>query len=272
MGRRARCCRGRRPRRALVGERRRRLTAAGQEPRRRQRPGRARDPARGRLRVLGGRGRQQGRRARGHRRPAAERRGRRLHGCPLRLGHRLAAHGSRTLVVRGAGARPLPDPRRPRHPGVPLPAGGPGAVRRGAVDPRRPGVAGAPGVQLQRSLPVPPLPRCRHPGPERARLDRLRHGVPEAHPPRLGRRRAQGLRVRASLPRRPRLGRPGAHRRVRRVLRRVRHAVLRQPAARPVGGRGVDRRALEPRHVRELGAPDLAAVDGRVGRRRRDRA
>ena len=66
------------------------------------------------------------------------------------------------------------------------------------------------------------------------------------------------------------LGGRGADRRLWRLLRRIRHAVVREPPARPLGGRGGALRPLEPGHVRQLGPADLAPADGGVGRRRRD--
>ena len=75
----------------------------------------------------------------------------------------------------------------------------------------------------------------------------------------------------AAVPARARLGRPRADRRLRRLLRRLRHPLLRHAAARLLGGRGRYRRAVQPGHVRQGRAAHLAAVHGPVGRRPRDR-
>ena len=166
--------------------------------------------------------------------------------------------------------------RYPTHDGREIPAwlyrpAGRRAVPGDPFDPRRPGVAGTADLQLRRALPVPADPGDRCPGAERARLDRLRQELPEAHPPRLGRRRTERFKAAARLLRGLRLGRPGTHRRVRRLVRRVRHAFLRDPPARLLGGGGGYRRALEPGHLRQSGAPHLAALHGPVGRRPRHR-
>ena len=62
-----------------------------------------------------------------------------------------------------------------------------------------------------------------------------------------------------------------AHRRLRRLVRRLRGAHLRDAAAGLLGGRGRHLRPVEPRHVREGRAADLEAVDEAVRRRSRRR-
>ena len=102
----------------------------------------------------------------------------------------------------------LPNPRWPRDSGLPLQAAGRRAIRRSssrstAGRKRRSGrlympTPGSTSTWLSRGIGSP---RAEH-----ARLDRLRQDLPDTDPPRLGRRRAEGLQVPRPLPARAGLG------------------------------------------------------------------
>ncbi|CAA9542040.1 MAG: acylamino-acid-releasing enzyme, partial [uncultured Thermomicrobiales bacterium] len=265
VGRRARRRLGRRPLPGLDDQRGRHL------PRPRPRPddraaGRPARPARGRgrdPRALAAR-----RQAGAAPRPGAapdrglRRRPRRRHRRPA---HPRLPRRDRRGRPHRAGAGPLPDPRRAGDSRLALPAHGRRPVPGRALDPRRSGVAGA--AALRRALPAPPQPGDRCAGAERPWQHRLRQGLPDADPPRLGRRRIGRLQGRRRVPARPALGRRRPAGGLRRVVRRLRHALVREPPARVLGGRGRHRRPVEPGHVRQGGPADLAADDGGLGGR-----
>src|SRR5690606_12309087 len=102
-------------------------------------------------------------------------------------------------------------------------------------------------------------------GAQYPRLDGLRQDVPEADPPRLGRRRAEGPGACGAVAARAGLGRPGTDRRLWRVVRRVRDAVVREPSAGLLGLRRGPRWAVEPGDLREGRPADVAPDDGAVG-------
>ena len=124
--------------------------------------------------------------------------------CPrARLG-RACAEADRPRPGRGrrrAGAAPLRELRRRVDPGLPVRAGGGGAVPGRRHGPRRARVAVAAVVLagLRRADAVPRLARLRRRGPERARLDRLRQALRASRrrraPPRLGARPGGAARV-----------------------------------------------------------------------------
>ena len=111
--------------------------------------------------------------------------------------HRDARGGPVGARSARARAHPLRELRRPQIPAWLYRPDGDGPSPFALLDPRRPGGAGAAGLPAVR--PVPPLPRHRRARDEHPRLDRLRQDVPEAHPPRLGRRRPRGLAARGRV-------------------------------------------------------------------------
>ena len=148
-------------------------------------------------------------------------------GAPRHGQHRSAASASATSPRRSSSRSATWDDTRDR--GLALPAEGARPHARRPLDPRRAGGAGA--ALVPAALPVPRQPRHRRARAEHPRLDRLRQDLPEADPPRLGRRRPEGLRARRPVPARAGLGRRRPDRRLRRLVRRLRDALLRHPPA-----------------------------------------
>ena len=178
-------------------------------------------------------------------------------------GARTSGHRQPDRRPQGGGsrrrrARELSDLRRPRDSGLALPARRrrQGSGRR--FDPRRPGGAGAAG--LPAAVPVPPVARHRRARDEHPRLDRLRQVVPAARAARLGRRRHAGLGARGQVAARTGLGGARQDRRLRRLVRRLRRADVRDSPAAVLGGCGRHLRSVEPGHVREGSASDVEAV------------
>ena len=138
---------------------------------------------------------------------------------------------------------------RPGDPGVPDAAEG-----RGPEGPSRDRAAawrpvGARHVGLRRLRPVSRQPRLRGPAAELPRVDRLRPALPGCRQQAVGRQDAGRPHVGREVPRREGHRRPEAHRHLRRLLRRLRHARGRGVHARRVRGGRVAGRPVEPDHA-----------------------
>ena len=113
--------------------------------------------------------------------------------------HRQRGRRAARARPRRARARLVPDLGRPRDRRLALPAEEAAAASR-SCSPSTAGPRRRSGPWYQPLLPVPRQPRDRRARDEHPRLDRLRQDVPDADPPRLGRRRPPGLRARGALP------------------------------------------------------------------------